>query len=274
MNGFLYDIKRTLTGKFTIILIILLSLGVILSAFVAGALAVSTQSNHSLILQPGVLLQDELSVFFGILLIPIFGIFSAYFYYSKDEVSGVMESIIARPITKGKLFISRFIGNSVSYLIALLISLLLADVILFKYTGVFISGGTFMAILIGYLIEAIAFSGIIYLITVFTRSQGIVLGSGIALLFVLGFMWTTITTLILFISKVNISSILFYKYLVILDSISPAYFPDLVADLHLGLYSSYNTSLLGINIFSVTIIGFVWVLVPAGIALFFARRRD
>ena len=39
-------------------------------------------------LPPGVVLQKELASFFGILLIPIMGIFSAYFYYSKDKMEG------------------------------------------------------------------------------------------------------------------------------------------------------------------------------------------
>ena len=42
-----------------------------------------------------VVLQKELASFFGILLIPIMGIFSAYFYYSKDKMEGT--SIHIRP---------------------------------------------------------------------------------------------------------------------------------------------------------------------------------
>lgn len=226
-------------------------------------------------LKPGVLLQSELAVFFGVLLIPIMGIFSAYFYYSKDKTSGVLESIISKPITKGKIMISRFAGNSTSFLIGLLISFGLADIILYHYTGVFISSKTFTVILLGYLVEAIGFAAIVYLVSQFEKTQGQVLGTGIGLLFVVGFMWpTVITGGILFLLHVKSTGIAYFKDLLILDSISPAYFPDLLADYILGSYSTFKASAVGINIYSVTAVGLVWVLVPSILSLYFARKRD
>jgi ABC-2 type transport system permease protein len=223
--------------------------------------------------KPGTLLQNDLALFFGILLIPIMAIFSAYFYYSKDKASGVMESIIARPITKGKLMISRLTGNSISFLVGLLISFGLADIILEYYTGFYLSTGTFATMLLGYLVEAIGFAGMMYLVTQFAKTQGIILGIGIGLLFILGFMWTTITEALLF--ELHITSATpFLKDLVILDSVSPSYFPDIIADYHLGLYSTLSASSVGINIYSVVLIGLAWVLIPSLLALYFAKKRD
>jgi ABC-2 type transport system permease protein len=224
-------------------------------------------------IKPGVALQNGLAIYFGILLIPIMAIFSAYFYYSKDKTSGVLESIIARPITKGKLMISRFAGNSVSFLVGLLISFGLADIILKHYTGVYISSGTFATMLLGYLVEAVGFAGLIYLITQFEKTQGQILGTGIGLLFILGFMWTTVSEAILFIFHIT-STTHFLKDLLVLDSISPSYFPDIIADYHLGVYSSISASSAGINIYSVALIGLAWILIPSLLALYFARKRD
>ncbi len=225
-------------------------------------------------LKPGVVLQKELASFFGILLIPIMGIFSAYFYYSKDKTSGVLESIISKPITKGKIMISRFAGNSTSFLIGLLISFGLADIILYHYTGVFISSKTFTVILLGYLVEAIGFAGIVYLVSQFEKTQGQVLGTGIGLLFVLGFMWPVITGGILFLLHIKSTGIAYVKDFLILDSISPSYFPVLLANYILGTYSTVKASTVGINIYSVTAVGLVWVLVPSILSLYFARKRD
>ena len=178
-------------------------------------------------IKPGVALQDELVIYFGILLIPIMSIFSAYFYYSKDKTSGVLESIIVRPITKGKLMVSRFAGNSVSFLVGLLISFGLADIILKHYTGVYISSGTFATMLLGYLVEAIGFAGLMYLITQFEKTQGQILGTGIGLLFILGFMWTTLSGALLFLlHATSIEHLL--KNLLIVNSISPSYYPDIM----------------------------------------------
>lgn len=241
-----------------------------------GAVMVASMSDISFeytYAKPGTLLQNDLALFFGILLIPIMAIFSAYFYYSKDKASGVMESIIARPITKGKLMISRLTGNSISFLVGLLISFGLADIILEYYTGFYLSTGTFATMLLGYLVEAIGFAGMMYLVTQFAKTQGIILGIGIGLLFILGFMWTTITEALLF--ELHITSATpFLKDLVILDSVSPSYFPDIIADYHLGLYSTLSASSVGINIYSVVLIGLAWVLIPSLLALYFAKKRD
>jgi ABC-2 type transport system permease protein len=238
-----------------------------------GAMVIPNISYMYTYVKPGVALQDGLALYFGILLIPILGIFSAYFYYSKDKASGVLESIIARPITKGKLMISRFTGNSVSFLIGLLISFGLADIILEHYTGIYISAGTFTAMFLGYLVEAIAFAGIMYLITQFEKTQGEILGTGIALLFILGFMWTIVSGAILFLLRLT-SKTSFLKDLLIIDSISPSYFPDIISDYHLGVYSTVSASSVGINIYSVVLIGLAWVLIPSLLALYFARKRD
>ena len=238
-----------------------------------GALLIPNMSYMYTYIKPGVALQNGLALYFGILLIPILGIFSSYFYYSKDKASGVLESIIARPITKGKLMISRFIGNSVSFLIGLLISFGVADIILEHYTGIYISAGTFTAMLVGYLVEAIAFASIMYLITQFEKTQGEILGTGIALFFILGFMWTIVSGAILFLFHIT-SEMALLKDLLIIDSISPSYFPDIIADYHLGVYSTVSASSVGINIYSVVLIGLAWVLIPSLLALYFARKRD
>ena len=122
--------------------------------------------------------------------------------------------------------------------------------------------------------EAIGFAGIIYLVSQFEKTQGQVLGTGIGLLFVLGFMWSLITGGILFLLHIKSTGITYVKDLLILDSISPAYFPDLLANYILGTYSTFKASAVGINIYSVTAVGLVWVLVPSILSLYFARKRD
>ncbi|AGO60921.1 MULTISPECIES: ABC transporter permease subunit [Ferroplasma] len=240
-----------------------------------GAVIVPFLNYEYTYIKPGSILQDELAIFFGVLLIPIMGIFSAYFYYSKDKTSGVLESIIVRPITKGKLMMSRFAGNSVSFLAGLLIALGLADFILYHYTGVFISSGTFLTILLGYLVEIIGFAGIIYLVSQFEKTQGQVLGTGLGMLFIMGFMWSTIVSpAILYLLRVKSTGIAYFKDLLIVNSFSPSYFPDLISDYHLGSYSTYKASAVGINIYSIIAVGLIWILVPSLLALYFARKKD
>ncbi|MEM0140247.1 MAG: ABC transporter permease subunit, partial [Ferroplasma sp.] len=181
---------------------------------------------------------------------------------------------IARPITKGKLFLSRFVGISVSFLAGILISLGIADVLLNHYIGSFMSSSLFTDMLAGYLIEAIAFSGIIFLVSQFLKSQGAILGVGIAMLFILGFMWTTISEIFIYLLKVSTTSPAYLKDLLIINSISPSYFPTIISDYYTGAFRDASAASVGINIFSVVIIGLIWLLVPAGIALYRTRISD
>ncbi|WP_287960027.1 ABC transporter permease subunit [Acidiplasma sp.] len=224
-------------------------------------------------IKPGAILNSELSTFFGILFIPILGIFSAYYYYSRDKMSGVMESILVRPVTRGKLFISRFSGNAISFIAGLLIALGVADIILYKYTGSFISSGTFMDLFAGYLVEAVGFAGLMYLVSQFLKTQGQVLGVGIAFLFILGFMWSTLILLIPLILHISAASS-FYRDELILGSISPAYYPQLITAFKSGVYDGISAPSLGINIISVMVVGLIWVLIPSALALYFARKHD
>ncbi len=186
-------------------------------------------------------------------------------------MSGVMESILVRPVTRGKLFISRFTGNAISFIAGLLIALGVADIILYKYTGSFISSGTFIDLFAGYLVEAVGFAGLMYLVSQFLKTQGQVLGVGIAFLFILGFMWSTLILLIPLILHISAASS-FYRDELILGSISPAYYPQLITAFKSGVYDGISAPSLGINIISVMVVGLIWVLIPSALALYFARN--
>ena len=217
-------------------------------------------------------------------LIPIVGIFSAYFYYGKDKTSGVLESVITRPVTKGRLFVSRFVGNAATFLAALLLAMFFADVLLYGYTGSFIPVDSLLSIIIGYAIEAIAFSGIMYIISQYTRSQGALLGIGIGLFFLLVFVWGIIVELIIHFGHINTATAGGYAETVLLSAISPTFFPTMILSYDTGIYPpSFATfsvgptvlaSAVGITLFSVVLVGLIWVAIPSLVSFFLARSRD
>ena len=228
----------------------------------------------------GALLEAILQVPYEFL-IPILGIFSAYFYYGKDKASGVLESIITRPVTKGRIFASRFIGGAVSFLVALVVAEALSDIIIYKYTGSLLSSSYFFSILGGYLVEAIAFSGLIYLVSQFLKSQGGILGAGIGLFFVMVLFWSDLMALVLFALHVDSAVKSGVVAALALDTISPGTFPSLVIDLRSGVYGStlgigpgYLASSVGITTVSVVLVGLAWLLIPALASFFLARSGD
>jgi ABC-2 type transport system permease protein len=226
----------------------------------------------------GGILESSLTVPFEFL-IPILGIFSAYFYYGKDKASGVLESIIARPVTKGRIFMSRFTAGASSFLVALLVAGLLADIIIFRYTGSWISTHTFFSIVLGYTAEAVAFSGIIYLASQYIRTQGGILGTGIGIFFIMVLFWGLIIDIILFETHVNLALKSTIALDLALSAISPSFIPTLASDLNTGTYSAISgnsliASSVGINAFSVVGVGLIWIIVPFVFSFLLARSRD
>lgn len=226
----------------------------------------------------GGILESSLTVPFEFL-IPILGIFSAYFYYGKDKASGVLESIIARPVTKGRIFMSRFTAGASSFLVALLVAGSLADIIIFRYTGSWISTHTFFSIVLGYTAEAVAFSGIIYLASQYIRTQGGILGTGIGIFFIMVLFWGLIIDIILFETHVNLALKSTIALDLALSAISPSFIPTLASDLNTGTYraisgNSLIASSVGINAFSVVGVGLIWIIVPFVFSFLLARSRD
>ena len=219
-------------------------------------------------------------------LIPIIGIFSAYFYYGKDKTSGVLESVITRPVTKGRLFMSRYVGSAVTFLLALLIAIFLSDYVLLHYTGSLMSWTSFFGIVFGYTIEAIAFSGIMYILAQFVKSQGALLGIGIGLFFLLVFVWGVIVDAILYLLHTNVATSAGYSLSITLGAISPTFYPSMITSYVTGYYPPtfgitssstaplFSASSLGITLTSVVAVGIVWILIPSLISFLLARSRD
>ncbi len=217
-------------------------------------------------------------------LIPIVGIFSSYFYYGKDKTSGVLESVITRPVTKGRLFVSRFVGTSATFFASLLIAVFGADLMLFYFTGSFITTKSLMSIVLGYLVEAIAFSGIMYVISQFVRSQGALLGIGIGIFFLFVFVWGIITDVIVYFAHINLATTGGYAFSVAMNAVSPNFFPTMILSYDTGIYppsfatfttgSAIAASSVGITLASVIFAGLFWVIVPSLASFLLARSRD
>ena len=157
----------------------------------------------------------------------------------------------------------------------------LSDIIIYKYTGSLLSSSYFFSILGGYLVEAIAFSGLIYLVSQFLKSQGGILGTGIGLFFVMVLFWSDLMALVLFALHVDSAVKSGVIAALALDTISPSTFPSLVIDLRSGVYGStlgistgYLASSVGITTVSVVLVGLAWLLIPALASFFLARSRD
>ncbi len=222
---------------------------------------------------------DVFSAIFGILIIPILATLSAYFYFGKDRASGVLESVITRPVTKGRIIISRYVANVGSLIIAFAIGTAVFDIFLYRATGANLSLYYAGTLIWTYFVEIAAFTGLIYLVSQFVKSQGGILGIAIVLFLVLGFLWSGVITPLVFtyVFHVTAGTNAYQQYSVLTDAINPGSYGLLMVFYisHLStLGGNLDPSKFGITGTSLTILGLVWIIIPILLAFVIGRRRD
>lgn len=222
---------------------------------------------------------DVFSAIFGILIIPILATLSAYFYFGKDRASGVLESVITRPVTKGRIIVSRYVANVGSLVFAFAVGTAVFDIFLYRATGANLSFYYAGTLIWTYFVEIAAFTGFIYLVSQFVKSQGGILGIAIVLFLVLGFMWSGIITPLIFTYVFHVTSgtNAYLQYSVFMDAINPGSYGVLMVFFisHLStLGATVDPAKFGITGVSMTVLGLVWIIVPILIAFVIGRRRD
>lgn len=220
-------------------------------------------------------------IFAGVfgLLIPLFASLSAYFYFGKDRASGVLESVITRPVTKGRIIMSRYTANLGSLIIAFAVGTGLFEIFLKMGTGSYMTASYAGSLIWTYFVEIAAFTGIIYLVSQFLKSQGAILGVIIALFFVFAVLWSGLLEPLILnhVFHVIAGTNIYEQYSIILSALNPAGYPSLVTSYIAQVNAfgtTFNPALFGITQASLAAIGLIWIIVPILIAFVIGRRRD
>lgn len=211
-------------------------------------------------------------------LLPILGVFAAYLTYGKDRTTGVLESVLKRPVTRHGLITSRFLANTVSIVIAVIASMFIADLIIMHY---FIIGLTwhFMLFFIWtYVVEGLAFLAMIYMFSHLVKSQGSLLGISIAIFVIMALFWAIIPVVVLLALSISPASSTYITASVAFNYASPSGYSSLVQFLfegHMGILgATANPASYGVTQPLLIIAGILWVGIPFGIAYALAGRYD
>ncbi|MGC8609195.1 MAG: ABC transporter permease, partial [Thermoplasmata archaeon] len=212
-------------------------------------------------------------------LIPILAVFAAYLTYGKDRTTGVIESVIKRPITRGQLISSRFLSNSVAIIGSVALSVIIADLIIFHYFGMYLSPTFTLYFIWTYIVEGLAFLAVVYLFSHLVKSQGSLLGGAIGLFVVMDLFWSIIPVAILSALGISSTSNSYIITSIGFDYASPAGYSTLVQTLftdRFGFITSMpiNPSLFGITSPILIIAGVLWMIIPFMAAYMLAIKRD
>lgn len=212
-------------------------------------------------------------------LIPILAVFASYLTYGKDRTTGVLESVLKRPVTRGGVITSRFLANSVSIIIAVVISMFVGDLVIHHYFSMYLSTSFLLYLIWTYSIEGLAFLSLVYLFSHLVKSQGALLGAAIAAFVVLDLFWSIIPAAILAALSIPSTSSTYVMANVAFNYASPAGYSTLVQLLFtkkLGFLATHtiNPAAYGVTTPILIITGIIWVIVPFVAAYFLAKTRD
>lgn len=218
---------------------------------------------------------SEISGSFNIF-VPLMAVLVGYLAYGRERSSGVIESVIVRPITKAGVTESRFLATMISILASTLISVAALDIFIYYYFGAFLNSITVLQAVWGLFVEASAFVGIIYLISHLIKSSGAIIGAGITLYVLLVLLWSIFMLLFTSIGAVPYGSHTYLQREVILDFANPGGYLSLIENFSVGLQGSPSASLqpYGVTPLTVAIGGILWIVVPITIAIILAKIRD
>jgi ABC-2 type transport system permease protein len=230
--------------------------------------------------QPPINVSNAAAFFFsGVLgfFIPLMAIIGSYSSYGKDRITGVLESVLSRPITRRGLATSRFLSTLLAFSLAVIASVGLVDIVLNQVAGSFLPQDYVLSIIAGLVAEVAAFTGLIFLLSHLVKSTGLLLGISIGLFVVLDFFWGLIIFLLTVLlggtqgSFVALQATYFSYYA------NPAQFLNLINTLMLQSSSIGNfvsASSLGVTLPAIVLDGVIWAVTPFILFLYIATRRD
>ena len=148
---------------------------------------------------PGYQAADEAAIFSSAYL-PVLGsmiaFLIAYTNYGRLFSAGVMDSILVRPITRGRLFLSRWISSAISLFTFPLLIFATLDMLIFWRFSSLIPLPVYTILLTGIYFSFLAFLGIVLALSNVVKSDSVLFGSTLFILIVFTVLWGSIGQLI------------------------------------------------------------------------------
>ena len=219
------------------------------------------------------------SFFFSTILsffMPLAAILGAYSSYGKDRLTGVLESVLARPISRRGLAISRFLSTLTALAVAAIASIGIVDLLLNQVLGSALPQDYTLAIISGLVVEVAAFTGLIFLLSHLVKSTGVLLGISIVLFVVLDFFWGLIVFLLTILLGGTSGSAVAVEATLVSYYANPAQFLQLINVYVFQSSSGFalQSSNYGVTLPAIVLDGFLWAVVPFLVFMYLAVKRD
>jgi ABC-2 type transport system permease protein len=209
--------------------------------------------------------------------IVITAILIGYFVYGKDKATGVLDSVLAKPITRGQLILSRYFANAVSLvlMISAIVAIDLAVLYILHSTALPFQ---FALIVIGGVsATALSYLAFVYLFSSLFRSTGAILALSVVFFVFFALVFSILALVLPLALGYPVGSPAYYQVYADLEYMNPSSLLQIGLDSVIPSLSSL--SIPDPSAYGITFLGFVvsavaWVAAPLFAAYFLATRRD
>jgi ABC-type transport system involved in multi-copper enzyme maturation permease subunit len=160
---------------------------IIVGAFTSSGALLSIQpTQYSAVQPPSTILATILTLDLAFF-VPVAGILVAYGAYGRERLNGVLESILTRPVSRRALATSRYVSVTLALAVASVVVVeafvLLSGILI----GFSFGASAQTGLLLGAFIEAMAYAGIVFVLSRLFKSTALVLGIAAGLYFLTNF---------------------------------------------------------------------------------------
>lgn len=216
------------------------------------------------------------------LVVPLMAILVTYNSYGKDRATGVLESVLSRPVTRRGLGLSRYLSILISLSVAIVIMMAVMEGESQILLGKILDPTFAVYSVVALVVEVAAFIGIMMLVSQRLKSTGAIIGVGIGLWVILDFFWGILILLGAYLVGVQIGSGNYLGLTIDSSFLNPAQFYSLVAQYVGGTTISTSSggsipispATYGLTPLTLAAAAAIWVILPLAGFLYLSTHRD
>jgi len=210
--------------------------------------------------------------------VPLLAILGSFTSYGKDRVSGILESVLSRPVTRRGLVSSRLLSIFMALGIAVVVSVGAMDIIIDLFNKSFVSSTLLVGASATLLVELAVFIELMLLVSHLVRSNSQLIGAGLALFLGLGFLASLVVAPIAGLLGAAPGSVGYIQATIISDFLNPAQLISLVIVYLTHQVPGYGIPVqpaaYGVTILTITVAMTLWIMAPLAVLLLVVRKRD
>lgn len=218
--------------------------------------------------------------------VPLMAVVTAYVSFGREKASSVLDSVLARPVSRKGVLTSRYIANVSAVYLASVAAFALSSLTFYLYLGRYIPANALELGIWSMLVSVASMTGLVYLASSYFKSEGSLLGFGITAFLVFDLLWTfpnlplipgIVTFYVLHLSPISLAATRTY---ILLDYISPTGLLTLAglritgSAGYLISVGNFSFSTIWLTVKYIVAVGLFWIAAPFIASLTSFLRRD